>query len=535
MRGKLYTTTKGFFIQGDLLVTDLNMKKSKAIYWASGIVSICGIIFEVLFGAAGSYLLGDGVKQYTLTISLFLTGMGIGASVSEKVTKNLILSFVWIEYSIGMLAGFSTFVLFGVTAFLSSGMDAFFLYFITLVVGGLTGVELPILIRKANEIGVTVQKSTARVLFSDYAGGLIGGLLFVYLFRPQFGLVKTAFIVAIINVVIALWILIYFKKEIITFKRHLIAGIIILFVLVLGVLFGEKTAFMFEQKLYKDPIIYNEQTDYQQVILTKEQGDLRLFLDGQLQFSSEDEYRYHEVLVHTPMATSSSKNKVLVLGGGDGLALRELQKYDEVESMTLVDLDPRVTEIGKTNHELTSLNKDAFQDDRVEIINTDAFQFLKKGQTLYDVILVDLPDPNNESLNKLYTLEFYQLLRNHLRPGGSIMIQATSPTFATEVYWSIDKTVQAANLYTDNLHVDIPSFGDWGFVLAKREEVQLDNADISVDTKFLTNEVLQGLTTFGKDIDQEITDDKGNEVALDVNTLIRPSLIEKYEKAWRSY
>ncbi|MEF2294032.1 polyamine aminopropyltransferase [Virgibacillus dokdonensis] len=516
-------------------MNQLSIKQSKAIYWASGIVSICGIIFEVLFGAAGSYLLGDGVKQYTLTISLFLTGMGIGASLSERVTKNLVLSFVWIEYTIGIIGGFSTFILFGVTAFLSSGMDAFFLYFITLVVGALTGVELPILIRKANDIGVTLQKSTARVLFSDYAGGLIGGLLFVYLFRPQFGLVKTAFIVALINVIVALWILVYFKTEIKTFKRHFIAGICIFLVLVMGVLFGEKTAFLFEQKLYNDPIIYNEQSSYQQVILTKEQGDLRLFLDGQLQFSSEDEYRYHEVLVHPTMATALSNDNVLVLGGGDGLALREIQKYDAVKSMTLVDLDPSVTKLGKENHEITELNDNAFADDRVQTVNADAFRYLQEHKDLYDVILVDMPDPNNESLNKLYTLEFYQLLRNHLRPGGAIMVQATSPTFATEVYWSIDKTMQAADLYTDNLHVDVPSFGDWGFVLAKREKFTIDAVEFPVDTNFLTPDVLASLTTFGKDIDAQIVDEKGNNISLDVNTLIRPTLIEKYEKAWQNY
>ncbi|WP_299093248.1 polyamine aminopropyltransferase [uncultured Metabacillus sp.] len=512
-----------------------SIKRSKAIYWASGIVSVCGIIFEVLFGAAGSYLLGDGVKQYTLTISLFLTGMGIGASISEKVTKKLILSFVWIEYLIGIIAGFSTFLLFGVSAFLSSGMDAFFLYAITLIVGALTGVELPILIRKANEIGVTVKKSTAKVLFSDYAGGLIGGLLFVYLLRPEFGLVKTAFFVAMINVGVAIWILLYFKSEIKGFKRHFSAGIAIFILLTAGVLFGEETAFSFEQKLYRDPIIYTERSEYQQLILTKEQGDLRLFLDGQLQFSSSDEYRYHETLVHPAMATAESKEKILILGGGDGLALRELQKYEEVDSMTLVDLDPKVVELGKTNRDIASLNEHAFEDERVHVINEDAFQFLQHDQGFYDVILVDLPDPNNESLSKLYTLEFYQLLRNHLTPGGSIMIQATSPTFATEVYWSINQTVQAANLQTANLHVDVPSFGDWGFILAKREAVNLDEAAIEVETKFLTVEGLKGLTTFGKDIDQEITDEKGNTVSIEINTLTRPTIIEKYEKAWRNY
>jgi len=516
-------------------VSEKKNKQSKAIYWASGIVSVCGIIFEVLFGAAGSYLLGDGVKQYTLTISLFLTGMGIGASISERVTKNLILSFVWIEYLIGILAGFSTFLLFGVSAFLSEGMDSLFLYTITLVVGGLTGVELPILIRKANEIGVTVQKSTARVLFSDYAGGLIGGILFVYLFRPEFGLVKTAFIVALINVIVALWILLYFKKEIKTFKRHFTAGIAIFLLLIVGIFFGEETAFTFEQKLYRDPIIYTEQTAYQQIILTKEQGDLRLFLDGQLQFSSTDEHRYHETLVHPTMATAEKKENILILGGGDGLALRELQKYDEVKSMTLVDLDPKVVELGKTNRDIVTLNKHSYEDERVNVVNEDAFQYLKRDKQFYDVILVDLPDPNNESLNKLYTLEFYQLLRNHLTPGGSMMIQATSPTFATEVYWSINQTVQAANLQTANLHVDVPSFGDWGFVLAKREPVNLKAAKITVETEFLTNDVLDGLTTFGKDIDKDIVDEKGRKVPIETNTLTRPTIIEKYEKAWKSY
>ncbi|MGM0843421.1 MAG: polyamine aminopropyltransferase [Bacillota bacterium] len=511
------------------------IRKTKAIYWASGIVSICGIIFEVLFGAAGSYILGDGVKQYTLTISLFLTGMGIGASVSEKVTKNLIVSFIWIELLIGLIGGLSIFTLFGVTAFLGEGTDAFFLYAVTALVGALTGVELPILIRKANEIGETLNRSTARVLFSDYAGGLIGGLLFVYLLRPQLGLVKTAFVVALVNVIVALWLIVYFKDEITAFKKHAAAGIMIFIFLLSGVFWGEEMAFTFEQKLYRDPIVHSENTNYQQIILTKEQGDLRMYLDGQLQFSSSDEYRYHETLVHPAMAAAERKENILVLGGGDGLAIRELRKYQEVKNITLVDLDPRVVELAEENSSIAELNEYAFEDERVEVVNQDAFNFMEQSEGLYDVILVDLPDPNNESLNKLYTMEFYQLLRNHLPPGGSIMVQSTSPTFATEVYWSIDKTIQAADLNTANLHVDIPSFGDWGFILASREEPSLSNLSVEVETKFLTDEVLQGLGTFGKDIDSFITDEKGNEVKLEINTLINPNLIQKYEKAWKTY
>ncbi|WP_102348107.1 polyamine aminopropyltransferase [Bacillus sp. Marseille-P3661] len=512
-----------------------SLKQTNAIYWSSGIVSICGIIYEVLFGAAGSYILGDGIKQYTLTISLFLTGMGVGAYISEKVTRHLIIYFVWIEFLIAIIGGFSTFLLFGITAFLSDGTDAFFLYFITVVVGTLTGVELPILIRKANEIGETLNRSAARVLLSDYAGGLIGGLLFLYLLRPQLGLVKTAFVVAFINACVALWLLYYFKKDIKRVKMHGFAGIFIIILLLGGIFFGEETAFTFEQKLYRDPIIYNQQTPYQQIILTKEQGDLRLFLDGQLQFSSADEYRYHETLVHPAMALSGNKQSVLILGGGDGLAVRELLKYDAIESITLVDLDPKVVELAKTHHDLVQLNQHSLKDVRVKVVHQDAFKFLEKTSDYYGVILVDLPDPNNESLNKLYTQEFYQLIRNHLLPGGSVMIQATSPTFATEVYWGINKTVQAAGLETANLHVDIPSFGDWGFVIAKREQISWDGITIPVDTQFLTTEVLHGLRSFGKDIDENIVNNQGEKIQIEVNTLLDPILLQKYLEAWRYY
>ncbi len=270
------------------------------IYWASGIVSICGIIFEVLFGALGSYILGDGVKQYTITISLFLTGMGIGASVSEKVMKSLIVTFIWIEFMVALIGGFSSFTMFGMTAFAPGGTDALFLYLVTFIIGALTGLELPILIRKANEIGVELSRSTARVLFSDYAGGLIGGLLFAFYLRPQMGMVKSAFFVACINLAVAVAVLYLFRKEIKRVSLHTSAAAFIGVLLIAGLFFGEEVAFSFEQKLYKDPIIHSEESAYQKIILTREDEDTRLFLDGSLQFSSRDEHRYHETLVHPP-------------------------------------------------------------------------------------------------------------------------------------------------------------------------------------------------------------------------------------------
>ncbi|WP_369809995.1 polyamine aminopropyltransferase [Gracilibacillus caseinilyticus] len=510
---------------------DIKKKQSHFIYWASGIVSICGIIFEVLFGALGSYILGDGVKQYTLTISLFLTGMGIGASLSERVTKKLILSFIYIEFLVALIGGFSSFLMFAVTAFSSDGTDALFLYVVTLIIGALTGVELPILIRKANEIGVTLQKSTARVLFSDYAGGLIGGLLFVFLLRPQFGMVKSAFIVGLINLTVAMVVLYLFRKEVKHRWVHGIIGSIIGALLLAGVFVGESIALTFEQKLYKDPIVHMEESQYQKIVITKQNEDIRLYLDGGLQLSSIDEHRYHEVLVHPAMTASDSREQVLILGGGDGLAARELLKYKDIKDITLVDLDPAVIELANENPHLLKLNQGSLKDDRVHVQNQDAFEFLEQSENWYDVVIVDLPDPNNESLNKLYTKEFYSLIRNHLKPGGAMMVQSTSPVFAREVYWTISNTIASTGLTTENLHVDVPSFGNWGFVLASREEIAIEDLNINVPTDFLNNHMLESLTVFGKDEDDSFAD----EDKLEVNTLIDPVLIEMYENAWKYY
>ncbi len=515
-------------------MNDIATRKSKTIYWASGIVSICGIIFEVLFGALGSYILGDGVKQYTLTISLFLTGMGVGASLSEKVIKDLISAFIKVEFAVALLGGLSSFIMFAMSAFAPAGSDALFLYLITFIIGALTGIELPILIRKANEIGVELNKSTARVLFSDYAGGLIGGLLFVFYFRPEMGMVKSAFVVGAINLSVALVMLWLFRHEIKKPLGYAVTGGIIGLILLAGTFFGEETVYTFEQKLYKDPIIHMEESAYQRIVLTKDQEDVRLFLNGALQFSSSDEYRYHEPLVHLPMAKAENPKNVLVLGGGDGLAAKELMKYDNLENITVVDLDPRVVELANENVHLLKLNEGALRRDLVNVIHRDAFEYMEDTDQWFDVIIVDLPDPNNESLNKLYTREFYSLLRNHLSPQGAMMVQSTSPVFATSVYWTISETIASTGLHTENFHVDIPSFGNWGFVMASREQIDADNLSINVSTQFLSDDIISALTYFGKDEDGNIMKN-GKKVELEPNTLIHPHLIEKYEQAWKNY
>lgn len=510
------------------------MSKEKYLYLSSSIVSICGIVYQVLYGASGAYLFGDSVLFYCITIGLFLMFMGIGAALSEKIKTSLMNRFVQTEYLIALVGGFSTLGLFYFMSYFSIEFAQLYLYFVIAITGFLTGIELPILIRKAESIGNDIGKSTARVLFFDYAGSLIGAIGFALFLRPMLGLVATAFFVGCINALIALFVSIKFRSEIKRPKTHHLLGIIIVFLLAFGFVKGESYAYQFEKQLYNDPIIFSEETKYQRIIITKEPDDVRLYLNGQLQFSESDEYRYHEALVHVPMSLAEEQKNVLILGGGDGLAVRELLKYEDVEHITLVDLDPRMTEIAKTHPELTRINQNSLYSDKVEIIHLDAFHYLMENTELYDVIITDLPDPNNEALNKLYTKEFYSLLRNHLAPGGYTSIQSTSPVFSTKAFWSINKTVASTGLNTRSYHLDVPSFGNWGFTLASRNKIDLSSIDINVKTKYLTSHIAQTLFYFGKDTDSKIKEGDGY-YEIPINRMNRPTLISLYHKAWKYY
>lgn len=114
------------------------------------------------------------------------------------------------------------------------------------------------------------------------------------------------------------------------------------------------------------------------------------------------------------------------------------------------------------------------------------------------------------------------------------MVQATSPVFAREAYWTISRTIEETGLITSNYHVDIPSFGNWGFVMGTRYPIEQNKLNIAVKTDYLSSEMVPSLTSFGKDEDEHIMKD-GEEVTFEPNTLIRPHLIEKYEAAWLYY
>jgi spermidine synthase len=391
----------------------------------------------------------------------------------------------------------------------------------------MVGLEIPLLLRLL-ENRHTLRYNAAYVLSLDYIGGLVGSLAFPLVLLPQLGLIKASLLTGLLNacvVVLGLWI----------YAGHYIQRRRVLGLLTGAVLLGLATAFVqaprveeaLEQGLYRDTIIHSEQSSYQQITVTKEGSDLRLFINGNLQYAAVDEYRYHEALVHIPVArTGVVPRDVLILGGGDGLAARELLKYSSVRHIDLVDLDPAMTRLHRTHPSLTALNARSLSDKRMQIHNTDALKYLQASRAAYDLVVIDLPDPNHENLVKLYTREFYALTAQHLRPWGAMVVQASSPYFARQAFWCIAKTLGAAGLNIQPYHVDVPTFGDWGFVLASPRPLPNPPWSFSVPTRWLTADLAPGLFHFAKD------EDANGVTEVLVNTTFNPVLLSYYRRGW---
>ena len=242
--------------------------------------------------------------------------------------------------------------------------------------------------------------------------------------------------------------------------------------LAIGAIKSESLTKLAESELFQDKIIYAKSSSYQRIVVTRGRTGFGLFLNGNLQFNSFDEYRYHEALVHPAMISfEGDPKRILVLGGGDGLAVREVLKYKSVEKVTLVDLDPAITKLALDLPLLADLNNNALKDERVEIINADAFVWLDDNKLEpFDVAIVDFPDPNNFALGKLYSTRFYKLLKAKLKPNSSLAIQSTSPLYARNSFWCIAKTLESVGFSVNPYQTTVPSFGIWGYVLAKQTD-----------------------------------------------------------------
>lgn len=486
-------------------------------------LSACGITYELLIGAIASYLLGGSVVQFSMTIGVFLASMGIGAYFSRFIHKDLLERFVMVEIAIALVGGSSGALLF--VAFTYTGLYYLVMYSAIVVVGALIGLEIPLLTRYLQQYR-PLSDSIAHVFSLDYLGSLIASIFFPLVFLPRLGIFKTSLVVGLVNVLIAVATLWVFRQQIAHKARHLLTCAILAAALIATLVAANRIMSGLEAKLYRDEVIYAEQTPYQRIVLTRYNDDLRLYLNGSLQFSSRDEYRYHESLVHPAMTAAAGRQNILVIGGGDGLVLRQVLKYRDVQHATLVDIDPAVTKLARSHAVLRQLNGGSLDDPRVKVVNADAYKYLEKSSDLYSVIIIDLPDPQREVLTKLYSTAFYRIVDRHLARGGIAVTQATSPLFARHAYWCIETTVRAAGFKTLPYHVYIPSFGDWGFVFFSHRRVDPKTLHVSVPTRFLKEGVLELLSHFPPDQAR---------VEVEPSTLDRPTILGYYERGWKSW
>ena len=485
------------------------------------LIAACGLVYELIAGTLASYLLGDSVLQFSTIIGSYLFAMGIGSALSRYLRRGLVARFVSIELMVGLVGGYSSALLF--LGFAYGQAFRLELYAIVIVIGILVGLEIPLLMRILKG-RFEFRDLVAHVLTFDYLGALGASLLFPILLVPKLGMVRSALLFGLVNAAVALWSTFLFRAELGRPASLRAASVAVLAVLGVGMVYANKITVAAENNIYADEVIFARDTHYQRIVLTKWKDDIRLFLSSHLQFSSRDEYRYHEALVHPGLAAIPGARHVLVLGGGDGLAVREILKYPAVESITLVDLDPEMTRLFSTHPLLTPLNGGSLRAPRVHIINADAFSWLDSTSGYYDFAVVDFPDPTNYSLGKLYTTAFYKLLAHHLTARGMAAVQSTSPLFARRTYWCIVETIKQAGFEVHPYHAYVPAFGEWGFVLGTLGPYQ-PPSDLPPGLRFLNPRTLAQMFEFPADM---------GPVPAEVNRLNDQVLVRYYDQEWSS-
>jgi spermidine synthase len=485
------------------------------------IIATCGLIYELVAGTLASYLLGDSVTQFSIIIGVYLFSMGIGSYLSRFFNNYLIEWFIRVELLVGFVGGFSAIILFLVFPLAVSFQPI--LYAIVCVTGILVGIEIPLLLRILKD-KVEFKELVSRVFTYDYIGALLASLIFPLLFVPYLGLIRTSLFFGLLNIIVGLYLCHYFSAEVRNVNRIRMGGIIILVLQIAAFIFSENIMSFSETLAYNDQVVYSTSTPYQRIVITKNKRELRLYLNNNLQFSSADEYRYHEALVHPAMVASKSPENVLILGGGDGLAAREILKYPSVKSIQLVDLDPVMTKLFTTQQVLSDINQQSLKNPKVKVTNADAFMWLKENRDKYDCIIIDFPDPSGFSVGKLYTTAFYRLLQNAMMPNAVAVIQSTSPYVAPKSFWCVSETLKAVGFHAVAYHNYVPSFGEWGYVMAMHSENYQIPDTFNIEKRYISKAVMEQMLQFPEDM-------KAHE-KLEINKLNNQALVNYFEQEW---
>ncbi|MCA0145246.1 polyamine aminopropyltransferase [Blastococcus sp. LR1] len=489
---------------------------------AVAVCAACGLIYELVLLTLSASLVGGGITQTSLIVAGFVAALGAGALLVKPFLHRPAATFVAVEILLGVVGGLSAVTLY--VSFSFYGTSSAVLLGATAVIGVLVGAEVPLLMTllQTGRTGIDAEgsgKLLADLNAADYAGALIGGLTWPFLLLPLAGQIRGAALTGVINLLAAAVVAtVLLRPQLSTRARRAATAALLVAAAVLGVLLLraqdiETTA---RQRLYDDPVVAVERSRYQEIVLTDRAGDVRLYLDGDLQFSSRDEHRYTESLVHPVLARDPAR--VLILGGGDGLAAREALRHPSVREVVQVELDPEVIELARTR--LAGLNDRALDDPRVEVVTEDAFAWLRTpAATSFDAVVVDMPDPDTPVLGRLYSEEFYGLVAATLAPDGLVTVQAGSAYSTPTAFWRTISTLDAAGLAATPYHVHVPSFGDWGFALAQAGD-EPPAPVLSPDApalRFLDDAVLAASAVFPADRPRQ---------RLTPSTLDRPLIVE---------
>jgi spermidine synthase len=513
------------------------------------VVAACGLVYELSAAALSSYLLGDSVLQFSTIIGTYLFAMGVGSWLSRYFDRQLPAHFLRIELMVALIGGALPAILFLANAYVP-GAFRLLLYGLVMVVGTLVGLEIPLVMRILKR-NIVLKNLVSQVLTFDYLGALAVSVAFPLILVPQLGMIRTGLLFGFMNAAVAVWALWLFRHELRRIGAHALACVLSLAALLAGFVWADHITTLAEDKFYQDRIVFSATSPYQRIVVTRGLLGHRLFLNGNLQFAERDEYRYHEALVHPVMAAQGAPKKVAVLGGGDGMAVREILKYPSVESVTLVELDPNMTKLFTDHETLAALNGHSLSSPKVKIVNTDAFQWLQQPggssaagpsqgasapsggsepreagsvgvDDLYDVIVVDFPDPTNFAIGKLYTNSFYALLEKRLSASGYAVIQTTSPLVARKSFWTVATTIESVGLRATPYHAHVPSFGEWGYIIASRRPYRMPDA-LPPGLRFLSPSTLPLMFDFPLDMAR---------VPTEVNRLSNQILVTTYEQEW---
>ncbi|MFH8445252.1 polyamine aminopropyltransferase [Streptomyces sp. NPDC018026] len=461
------------------------------------VCAACGLVYELELVALASYLIGDSVTQASVVLSVMVFAMGLGSLAAKRLRGLAAAGFGALEAALALVGGSSAMLLYAVFAWTGGwgGLWAdgprVLLVAFSLAIGVLIGAEVPLLMELIQRVRRQDPGGAVADLFAaDYVGALVGGLAFPFVLLPFLGQLTGALLTGTVNAVVgAALVLGLFRRDLTRRARWLllIANAVVLALLATATVLADDFERAARHAVYGQDVRVAVRTDVQEVVVTGDADGrpLDLYLDGRLRVRAGDERGYHEALVHPAM--SGPHARVLILGGGDGLAAREVLRHPGVRRVDVLQADPGLARLARHDPGLSTLNEHAYGDARVRVLTGDAFHRLRATPSAaYDVVISDLPDPGITASTKLYSQEFYGLLRRVLAPDGRLAVHAGPVDAHPRAFWTVDATLRAAGLPAVAYRVgardtgsgsapgprraaaDPPAPRSWGFLLAAR-------------------------------------------------------------------